>query len=118
MFDIKAIGLLAAILAACPALALAQNATKAEQTASRLKEADRLERQGMISARAGNYASAAVPLEAVLMIREKELGPEHADTVRALNALGTVFQALGRHEEAERLLTRALAASEKALGPD
>ncbi len=52
------------------------------------------------------------------MIREKELGPEHADTVRVLNAFGTVLQALGRHQEADRLLTRALAASEKALGPD
>jgi tetratricopeptide (TPR) repeat protein len=117
MFDIKAIGLLAAILA-CPALAFAQNATKAEQTASRLKEADRLEKQGMTSVGAGNYASAAIPLEAVLMIREKELGPDHPDTVRVLNALGTVSQAIGRPEEAEALLRRALNASEKALGPD
>ncbi len=117
MFDIKAIGLLAAILA-CPALALAQNATKAEQTASRLKEADRLEKQGMTSVGAGNYASAVVPLEAVLMIREKELGPDHADTVRVLNNLGLASLSLGRSAEAETLIRRALAANEKALGPD
>jgi tetratricopeptide (TPR) repeat protein len=72
----------------------------------------------MTSVGAGNYASAAIPLEAALMIREKELGPDHADTVRVLNGLGTVSLALGRPEEAEALLRRALTASEKALGPD
>ncbi len=118
MFDLKAIGLLALALAASASLAPAQNATEAEVAKMRILEAGRLERQGMISARAGNFASAAVPLEAVLMIREKELGPDHPDTVRSLNALGTIYQALERHEEAQALLRRALAASEKALGPD
>ena len=118
MVDFKAFVLAAAILAAAPAFAIAQDAKEAEQAALRLKEADRLARQGMTSVSAGNYASAAIPLEASLMIREQVLGPDHADTVGSLNNLGLVYLSLGRPEEAADLLGRSLASSEKTLGAD
>ncbi len=118
MAGIKAVGLLAAVLAACPALAMAQKASESEQAAARLKEAGRLEDQGMTSARAGNYASAVIPFEAALMIREQTLGPDHADTVRSLDNLAMVDLALGRPADAEPLLERVLATRERALGPD
>lgn len=117
MVDIKAAGLLAMVVAAWPAAAVAQNAGAAERAAARLKEADRLEGQGMKSAGAGNYASAAIPLEAALMIRESVQGPDHADTARLMNNYGMVCLTLGRPKEAEALLNRALASREKALGP-
>lgn len=118
MVDIKAVGLLAAIVAACPAFAVAQNAGEAEQAASRLREADRLEQQGMAAVGAGNYASATIPLEATLMIREQAQGPDHADTLRVLNNLGLVSLTLGQTKEAEALLGRALASVERSKGAD
>ena len=118
MAGIKAIGLLAAILLAFPGDAPAQNAGESERAAKRLKEADRLEQQGLKAAGAGNYASADVPFEAVLMIREQTLGPDHPDTVRSLDNLAMIDIALGRPAEAEALLKRVLASREKALGAD
>jgi tetratricopeptide (TPR) repeat protein len=125
MVDGKAVGRLAAIVvvalaAGGPGVAIArgQNMSAQERTALRLGEADRLERQGMAAIAAGNHASAVIPLEAALMIREGVHGPDHPDTVRLFNNLGMVFLTIGRPREAESLLTRALASREKALGPD
>ena len=53
-----------------------------------------------------------------LAIREKALGPEHPDVAIGLNNLAALYQAQGRHAEAEPLYKRALAIREKALGPD
>jgi tetratricopeptide (TPR) repeat protein len=118
MVKIKAVGLLAAVVAACPAFAVAQNAGEAEQAASRLREADRLEQQGMAAVAAGHYASATIPLEAALMIRERAQGPDHADTLRVLNNLGLVSLTLGQTKEAEALLTQSLASVERLKGAD
>ena len=118
MGKFKAVGLLAVIVAACPALAVAQNAGEAERAESRLREAGRLEQQGMGAVAVGNHASAVIPLEATLMIREKAQGPDHPDTLRVLNNLGLVFLTLGQTKEAEALLGRALASMERTLGPD
>lgn len=119
MAGIKAVGLLAILAASLsPASAPAQNAGESERVASRIKEAGRLEQQGLKAAGAGNYASARVPFEAALMIREGTLGPDHPDTIRSLDNLAMTELALDRLKEAEALLGRVLAAREKALGPD
>ena len=118
MVDIKAVGLLAAVVAAWAGPAAAQNAGPEEQAASRLREADRLEQQGMAAVGVRNYASAVIPLEAALMIREKAQGPDHPDTLRVLNNLGLVSLSLGQTKEAEALLGRSVASMERALGPD
>lgn len=117
MVDIRAVGLLAAILAVRPAFAEDRAATRAAD-ASRLKEADRLERQGETALASGNYAVAGFPLRAALTIREETLGPDHPDTLRSLDEIAAASLATGEGERAEALYKRVLAAREKALGPD
>ena len=59
----------------------------------------------------------AVPLfKRALEIREKVLGPGHADVGSSLNNLATGYYRLGRYNEAEPLYERSLAIWEKILG--
>ena len=53
-----------------------------------------------------------------LAIREQMLGPEHPQVSTTLNALGTLYQSLGRLDEAERLLLRSLAVREATAEAD
>ena len=53
-----------------------------------------------------------------LAIREKRLGPDHADTATSLNNLAGLYHDQGRYGEAEPLFRRALAIRERALGLD
>ena len=46
----------------------------------------------------------------------RTLGEEHPDTLIDLNNLAEVFEAEGRHSDAEPLYKRALEASERVLG--
>ena len=50
--------------------------------------------------------------------RTKHLGPEHPQVAKSLNNLASLYHAQGRYAEAELLLKRALAISEKALGAE
>jgi len=49
---------------------------------------------------------------------EDRLGPEHPNTVTALNNLGDAYREQGRYREAETPLKRALEISEEVLGPE
>ncbi|HEV2842944.1 MAG TPA: tetratricopeptide repeat protein [Chthoniobacterales bacterium] len=61
----------------------------------------------------------AVPIaQKSLELSEKALGPDHPDTVRALNNLAGLHYSLGDYAQAEPLYQRALKIREKALGPD
>jgi CHAT domain-containing protein len=53
----------------------------------------------------------------ILVIREKQLGPEHLDIATSLNKLALLYRAGGRYGEAEPLYRRSLAIREKVLGP-
>ena len=66
----------------------------------------------------GNYVKAAEYLQQALVLREKELGPEHLDVAMILNNLGNVFDSRGDFPKAAEYHQRALAIREKALGPD
>lgn len=54
----------------------------------------------------------------VLKWREKNLGPDHPETLKSINNLGTILGDNGHYEEAEPLFRRALEGREIVLGPD
>ena len=64
----------------------------------------------------GRYAEAEPLHKRALAIREKALGPDHADVAQSLNNLAALYVAQGRYAEAEPLYKRALAIDEKSLG--
>ncbi|MCA9946960.1 MAG: tetratricopeptide repeat-containing protein, partial [Anaerolineales bacterium] len=66
----------------------------------------------------GNKQAALPFSQRALAIREKALGPDHPDTARSLNNLGSLMQAIGDLAAALPYFTRALAIREKVLGPD
>jgi tetratricopeptide (TPR) repeat protein len=53
-----------------------------------------------------------------LAVREKTLGPDHAEAASVLNNLGELYRTEGRFAEAEPLLKRSIAIREKTVGPD
>ena len=65
----------------------------------------------------GRYAEAEALHKRALAIREKALGPDHADVALSLNNLAALYVAQGRYAEAEPLYKRSLAIQEKALAP-
>ena len=66
----------------------------------------------------GAYAQAVQLEERALAIRERLLGPEHADVATSLNSLAAVHAATGAYAKATALFERALAIREEALGSD
>ncbi|KAK5082564.1 hypothetical protein LTR70_007670 [Exophiala xenobiotica] len=52
-----------------------------------------------------------------LVGREKELGPNHPDTLTSVNNLAVVLQRQGKYDEAVEMHRRALTGREKELGP-
>jgi len=54
----------------------------------------------------------------VLALRRKVLGPEHADTVNAMNDLANSYDVAKRGEEALKMREEVLALSRKVLGPE
>ena len=72
---------------------------------------------GMAAYDAGIYPLAESALTEALRIREKLLSPNHADVARSLGNLASLYRAQGRYSEAEPLSKRAVAISEKTLGP-
>jgi len=51
-------------------------------------------------------------------VREKVLGPDHADLANTLNGWGQALSSQGRHDEALDKLRRSLAIKEKTFGPN
>jgi tetratricopeptide (TPR) repeat protein len=64
------------------------------------------------------YPAARPLYERALAIREKVLGPQHADTAGSLNELAGLLQDQGDLAGARPLFERALAISEKVDGPE
>jgi hypothetical protein len=53
-----------------------------------------------------------------LAARERDLGPDHPDTLNSRHNLAVDYQDAGRLEEAIGLHEQTLAARERVLGPD
>jgi eukaryotic-like serine/threonine-protein kinase len=83
----------------------------------RLALASSLHGLGRVLEDRGEPGAARRLYEEALAIRERALGPGHADVGRTLQALGRVHQVQGDLRGARRLQERALAILEKALGP-
>jgi tetratricopeptide (TPR) repeat protein len=66
----------------------------------------------------GRYGEAEPLYQKALVIREKQLGPNHPNVATSLNNLANLYESQGRYGEAEPLLLRALAISEQQLGKD
>ncbi|KFY67480.1 hypothetical protein V496_01551 [Pseudogymnoascus sp. VKM F-4515 (FW-2607)] len=55
-------------------------------------------------------------LKEAVVVRERELGVNHPDTLTSVSNLASVLQSQGRYEEAESMNRRALEGSERELG--
>ena len=66
----------------------------------------------------GDHAKAEPLQQRALSIREKVLGPEHAEVGDTLVDLAEIQRATGAYADAEALYARALAILEKALSPE
>jgi len=73
---------------------------------------------GYVYKNLGLYQKAEPLMVDSLQIREKFLGPDHADTGESLNALAILQSQQGRYAESETNFKRALAVREKVFGPD
>ncbi len=69
-------------------------------------------------ARLGLVEKALPLLQRTLQIREKELGPNHPDTITAVGNVGYIMQALGRLDEAGPYFEAAVARMEELRGPN
>jgi tetratricopeptide (TPR) repeat protein len=70
-------------------------------------DADALNAQVVKLYQAGKYAEAIPIALRALALREKALGPDHADVGTSLNNLALLHQAQGRYADAEPLHKRA-----------
>ena len=66
----------------------------------------------------GKLDEAKVMLHRALQGKEKALGPNHTDTLRAVDDLADLLDQQGKLEEAQAMWDRALRGREKTLGPD
>jgi tetratricopeptide (TPR) repeat protein len=73
-----------------------------------LAEAQRLNGQVFQYYTTGQYQEAIPLAERALAIREKALGPTHADVAQSLNSLAMLYVAIGAYAKAEPLYQRAL----------
>jgi tetratricopeptide (TPR) repeat protein len=80
--------------------------------------AEYVNKAGKINHEMGRYLEAQSFYEKALAIREKTLGPDHADVALSLNNLAALYHDEGQYAKAEPLLQRSLKILEKALGPD
>ncbi|HEX7733572.1 MAG TPA: helix-turn-helix transcriptional regulator [Ktedonobacteraceae bacterium] len=65
----------------------------------------------------GAYAEAKPLLQRALLLRQRLFGGEHAETARAWDDLGVLYQGQGRYSEAEPCHRRALEIDERMLAP-
>ncbi len=106
-------GVCLAFIAAVAILSPAQAQPQTRQA----KEAAALHARAMKLYNAGQYAEAVSLGQKLLVILERNFGPDHSHLTAALNNLADAEQALGRYAEAEPLYRRSLAIREKTLGP-
>src|SRR5262249_3088124 len=66
----------------------------------------------------GRMVLAETHLQRCLEIRQKELGPNHRDTLDAMLELGFVYARLGKPDEAERLVRHVAETARQTLGPE
>jgi non-specific serine/threonine protein kinase/serine/threonine-protein kinase len=66
----------------------------------------------------GIYDSAEKLLRRSYDLSRRTLGESHADTLKAMEYLGTLMTDCGRHPEAEKIFEELLAIQEKTLGPE
>jgi non-specific serine/threonine protein kinase/serine/threonine-protein kinase len=64
----------------------------------------------------GESAKAAEQFDRARVIRSRELGPDHADTLKPMQNLASCYFALGRHDEALRLREKTFALKKATLG--
>ena len=83
-----------------------------------LDEARRLLVQATRLWRATKYDEALPLAERTLAIRERELGPEHADVGLALFMIANIYSDLPDFKKAEVYYSRAIDVRSKALGPE
>lgn len=70
------------------------------------------------SSSANAFCTAALPLyERALKGYEKELGPNHPETLDILQNMAALFQVQGKYEDALPLYERVLKGYQKELGP-
>lgn len=105
-------------MAVIGALALGLLVPASGRAADDASEAENLSAQGTALYRQGQYALALPLATRALAIREKVLGPEHADTANGLSNLAGLRQAMGQYAQALSLYARALAIRERVLGPE
>jgi len=66
----------------------------------------------------GLYAKALEHLERARLLRQRELGQDHPDTLETLTAIGTVYREDGKLSQAEPLLIRAMNGLRAARGAE
>jgi eukaryotic-like serine/threonine-protein kinase len=66
----------------------------------------------------GDARTAAQQEEAARTLFTRNLGPDHPDTLKSMNALATSYDALARHDEALNVNEQTLALRKARLGPD
>jgi eukaryotic-like serine/threonine-protein kinase len=66
----------------------------------------------------GKYAQAESLYSQVLKIRSRVLGPEHPDTLGAMDDLATDYMEEGKYEQTEALYSQALEIKQRVLGPE
>src|SRR5437763_280143 len=66
----------------------------------------------------GRYSDAEVLYKQVLSSEEKQLGPEHVNTLITKDNLAQVYNSQGCYSDAEELFKEVLSSREKQLGPE
>jgi tetratricopeptide (TPR) repeat protein/CHAT domain-containing protein len=77
-----------------------------------------LNRQVRQLAQAGRHGEAVTLAQRVLDLTQARVGPEHAELIRPLETLASLYRRQGRSAEAEPLLQRALAIARIAFAAD
>ncbi|KAG2486242.1 hypothetical protein HYH03_015067 [Edaphochlamys debaryana] len=74
--------------------------------------------QGYVQCILGRYEEAELLCRQALELRQRVLGPEHPDTIRAIGISAGCISSRGRYEEAELLCRQALELYQRVLGPE
>ena len=93
--------------------ALAKHAPPPPMTAVRLGNAEAL-----LLVHVGEPKAAQARYEQTLAFAQRELGPEHTETLSTLNQLGNLYKDEGRYDDARKALEQVLAITERAAGKD
>lgn len=83
---------------------------------TQLAEAERLGERVLALYGKGQFQEAVGPAEQVLKIRKDVLGEKHPETAGSMDALGTLYETLGKSAEAEPLHQQALKIHRELLG--